>query len=389
MSIDPLLAAYATWADLAACTMIWAIVRSRRAAPRVKRACSRRVLVVRPCTGRDAYLEPALRSSRSLAGLDVSVVCAVRDEADPAAEIARRAGARVVLTGARGANRKAAQIAAVLEIEQDWDVLVIADADVELDRCAIAELLAPLDDERVGATWAPPVETAPLTFADRASASVLDASLHAFPLLSALDPRGMVGKLFAVKRAALARAGGFSTLVDRLGEDMELARRLRAAGDEIVAVNAFARSLASGRGAREVVERYARWIAVVRAQRAALLPAYPLLLASAPSFIALAIVLAAAGRPLALAACAIVLAVRLAVAVAARVRTRRPLRPATLLLAALAADALLLVAFVRAIASARVVWRGVELRVSRGRVASREGERPSHEDEHGLGDAHP
>jgi ceramide glucosyltransferase len=369
--MDALLAGYAVWADAAACTMIWAMLRAPT--PPRARTLARRVLVVRPCAGREPHLERTLASSRCLP--DASVVFAVRDGDDPAFDVAWRAcvelsrsgaDARLVITHAHGANRKAAQIAVALEaVATPYDVIVVADADVEIDAETVDALLAALEDERVGAAWASPVETAASTFADRISAAVLDASLHAFPLLAALDARGMVGKLFAVRREALERAGGFSAVADCLGEDMELARRLRACGHDVVAVPAFAASRASGRRLGDVVARYARWIAVVRAQRTPLLAAYPLLIASAPLFVLSAFLLWASGRPLALVACAAVLAVRLAIAVVARRRTRRPLGGRALPLDAFAADVLLLVAWVRALVSRRVVWRGVELRIAR------------------------
>ncbi len=387
--MSPALAAWLVWADAVASTSVWAVLRASSAPPRGTFAGS--VVLVRPCAGAHEHLERALASTSALVGTPkLSVVLAVRDAADRAAPVARRAhvelaraglDVRLVWTGAPGPNRKIGQLAAALAVAPQADAIVIADADVELDRATVDDLLATLA-AGAGASWAAPVEPRPASLADRASAAVLDSSLHAFPLLAALDARGMVGKLVAVRRTALERAGGLAPLAEFLGEDLELARRLHARGFRVVRARAMARSIVSHRTMSAVFARYARWLAVVRAQRPALLLAYPLLLASAPLLLASALALRA---PL---AAAIVVAARTALAAAARVRTGAPIRWPTLPVAALAADVLLLAAFARALASTRVVWEGVALRVRGGRIAPQR-ERSGDRGEQRLGDAHP
>jgi ceramide glucosyltransferase len=178
----------------------------------------------------------------------------------------------------------------------------------------------------------------------------------------------MVGKLFAIRRDALATIGGFDALVSYLGEDMELARRLSAADLRVLVTATPARSLAQGRSWPEVVRRYARWMAVLRAQRPWFLAGYPLVVASAPLQAALAL-FAAIRHPLAgAAALGATLAARYGVAVAARVRSSRSLRG--LALAPWAADVTLLAALAVAVSSRTVHWRGVALRIDRRNVAA-------------------
>jgi ceramide glucosyltransferase len=200
------------------------------------------------------------------------------------------------------------------------------------------------------------------TWGDRASQALLGASLHAFPLLSRIDRHGMVGKLVALRRASLEAVGGFASLARVLGEDMELGCRLAGRGEKVVVAGATARSLAAGRSLGAVVARYARWVAVVRGQRPLLLPSYPLLFASAPIVAALAL---GAGAP-AIAGAALGLRVALARAAQAACGRRGSLPSA--LAEALLADTLLLAAFVRAVGSREVEWRGERLRVLRGGI---------------------
>ncbi|MEO7330660.1 MAG: glycosyltransferase, partial [Minicystis sp.] len=229
-------------------------------------------------------------------------------------------------------------------------------------------LIAPLTGPApCAAVWAPPVERAVAqTAGDRASIALLGASLHAFPLLAGLDRAGLVGKLFAVRRDVLDDLGGFGALADHLGEDMELARRIRARGGAIEAAPLVARSMAAGRSMEQVVGRFARWLMVIRAQRPWLLPTYPLLFFATPLIVTLALLTAPGAPRIALAAAALALTSRLGVALAAARASGRPVRMRSAPAEALRGDLLLARAFVRALGSRRFSWRGTELFVERG-----------------------
>ncbi len=272
---------------------------------RVGRARDQEVVLLRPCAGAEPELARCLASWPSHAGPAPRVIFAVgspEDAALPVAEAAalrlrdRGVDATVLVTEARGPNHKAAQLAVAAGAAIRADVLVVADSDVDLEGLDLGAIVDPIAaDDRVAACWAPPVEHgAARTLGDRASQALLGASLHAFPLLARLDGGGMVGKLCALRATSLAAAGGFASLVDVLGEDMELARRFARRGEKVAVARVTARSLASGRTLVAVAARYARWIAVVRRQRPLLLASYPLLFAATPLISTAALV---AGAP--------------------------------------------------------------------------------------------
>jgi ceramide glucosyltransferase len=358
------------WTFLTSSVGAWAWMRSRNKATGTGRELPRTVLF-RPCAGSEPWLAQALGSS-SGAPVDTRFLVASEDDGAHAvaADVARRLRdeggvASVVVTGARGPNRKVDQLARAVAAEGDGaDILVVADSDVALSAADIAALVAPLVAGTADATWAPPVEVGAVTMGDRASRAILDASLHSFALLSALDPNGMVGKLFAVRRAALEGVGGFGALADYLGEDMELARRLSAAGGRVVVAPVIARSLVRGRSWSDVLARYARWIRVIRAQRPALVVSYPLLLAATPLQLVCAIAAVVLREPSAILALVGVVAARWAIAVLARVRSGRSLDG--IAVAPWLADATLLVAFALALSSRTFSWRGVPLRIKGG-----------------------
>ena len=208
MTTGALSALALTWSAAFASTAMWAALRSKRAARSTSEPVARATLI-RPCAGDEPALARALGSTalaaRSFPMAVRFAVASLTDTATPAAEAARgqlRASgldAEVVVTGARGPNRKADQLARTLDREPCAPIVIVADSDVDLTGLPLDDLVAALASPGVGAVWATPIEVAASTGADRASAAVLDASLHAFPLLAALDPRGVVGKLFAVR----------------------------------------------------------------------------------------------------------------------------------------------------------------------------------------------
>jgi len=331
----------------------------------------RRVVLIRPLAGSEEGLEARLAQA---GGAD-EVIFAVGSSDDGAMGAAIRAvealrgrgvAARIVVTRAGGPNHKAAQLAIAVAAAGDDDdrILAVADSDVELEATTIARLVVPLRGAIV-ATWAPPVEAREArTRGDAASRAVLDASLHAFSLLAGIDRNGFVGKLFAIREGALRRVGGFGALRDHLGEDMELGRRLRAAGLGFAPVAVLARSVAQGRTLPAVVDRYRRWLLVIRGQRAALLLSYPLLLAAAPGFLAASTLGIARGDVIVSLAGLLGLAARAAVAIAARHAAGRSAPLLATLRDALIADGVLLVALALALRSRAVVWRGVPLTVT-------------------------
>lgn len=356
---------------------IWRGRAARRQLPRVVGPEKPSVLVVRPCAGHEPFLEKTLDSlARAKRTFDLSCRFAIESSGDAALPAAERAvktlresgiAAEVVFTGGGGPNRKVAQLATATN---NADIVIVADSDVDLSDIDLDVLVAPLlGKDAVWIAWAPPVEHAkPKTLGDRASAAVLGASLHSFPILAQLDPRGLVGKLFAIRKEALDAIGGFGSLVDYLGEDMEMARRVRTRGGSVVAVPLIAPSLASGRSWQSVVARFSRWLTVIRAQRNHLLWSYPgLFFATWPIFL-LSILFARIEPVPGLVAATLVLTTRLLIAFFATHVGGRPVRLSTVLRDAVLADIVLACAFAHALRSRTVTWRNHVLVVDRSGI---------------------
>lgn len=318
---------------------------------------SEETLLLRPCAGAEEGLADRLR--RTDGANDAWALVANADDGARPAIARAHLDEKITNPSKDLANPKVAQLAAAeaLGFPALCTYIVVADSDVRLAPGTLAALVAPLrEDPNSAVVWAPPVEVGvPRTVGDRLSQAVLAGSLHAFPLLAPLDPSGLVGKLFAIRRSDLEALGGFAALGNFLGEDMELARRLRVSGKRVHVAPFIAEAFPEGRSVAAVVARYARWIAVIRLQRPALLASYPLLLAGFP-LLAVACIAFGAWGPLAFAT-----GTRLAVSLAAR--RHRPQTQFFVFLAnavvdTLIADVVLLVAWGRALTAAQISWRG-------------------------------
>ncbi len=375
--MTPLLAlATAWWAVMTAVPLV-AASRARRAFPENGGRPTPIDLLVRPCTGTPVHLEEALLSTGAARGLiGARVRFTVDDANDPALPVAQAAAqalrdrgldAWAVVASGPGANRKAAQLLAIVKTERPEGPVVVVDADVDLTDEPLDQLAAAAHAPGFGAAWRPVVEIAGTTPADAASAALLGASLHAFALLGHLDPHGLVGKLFAFAPSRIRAAGHdverlLSLGLDTLGEDMAFAAGLQKAGLHIALCPGAGRSLLSGRTWDTVVERYTRWILVIRTQRPGWLVSYPLLFLAAPLLVMTGLGLALSGEMAGLTLVASTLFSRLLTArLAIRLSGRRtPPGPGALL----AADRLLATAFLRALRARDVSWGGrrIELR---------------------------
>ncbi|MCK6573235.1 glycosyltransferase [Myxococcota bacterium] len=388
--------AFSLWLALLAALPLVALARGRRArdaAPPPEGPLPTGGVLLRPCTGTPPWLSTAL-ATVPVGAPGLRLRFSVDRADDPALPVARAVAERlcadghdasVVVLGGPGLNRKAAQLVAGAGAFADAPFIVVADADVDLAAVDLRPLAGPLLDASAApapaAVWQPVVEGPGDTPADRASAALLGASLHAFPLIGRLDPTGLVGKLFAFDPRRVSACGALTAGVDVLGEDMALAGRLAAHGEHTALAPGAARSLARGRSAEAMLERYTRWLLVVRTQRPGRLWSYPVLFLGpwglACGGLGLAVVDAGAGLALALGA----LLVRHATAEVARrlagdPRARLPRPPVRDLIAA---DALLACAFVSALRARSVTWAGRRLSVGAPAVPAR---RPSHPSEH-------
>lgn len=364
--------------------LVFAVIQRGRMRRRFHRAALpqpstlNKCLLIRPCAGDEPHLRECLLSiAAATCDFPVRILLAVDDPKDgalPTLEAARgELAARgfdtaVVIAPIIGPNRKASILAECLRLEgKDADAVVIADSNISLKGYDLNQLVTGLfQDSRTGAVWAPFRETSDIrSFGNTASEAVLHYSWHSFGLLSAVDPGGMVGKLFAVRKDALQAVSDFRDLVHVLGEDMALSKALRTNGYRVIAAPRPAVSPVSAKSRQETKYRHFRWMLVIKSQRPALLISYPMLFFNS-LLVYFTAILCAPMLPMQAAALAAGgFIVRLSVGyTAARMLEIRP-APSTLLKGVFIADVLLLSAFIKALFTRSFTWRGRALKINK------------------------
>jgi ceramide glucosyltransferase len=365
--------------------------------------------LIRPCAGN----EPGLAERLTLLGGATRVtfcIASADDQARTAAEFAvsllqsKGIDAELLVTHANGPNRKAAQLAAATSARNlGATYIACVDSDVRLSPNALLDLTRPMEtDSGLGATWSPVEEICDglwgreeRPYNERSAAgaaasakpddgrscplsrvvsqAILNASPHAFRFMRHLDGSVFVGKLFAIRSDLLAQVGGFEALTSYLGEDLELAHRVRGAGFRYRSITNLGVADRSVSSLSEVAARFSRWQTVIKQRSPHLLLAYPLLFAALPwatLVLPLALGTKQGGTLLAAMVCMRLL---LALALGRKGKapggqqqgtsTADPFSPVVL------AELTLSYAWLRTLISSQVSWRGETLRVQGKTIA--------------------
>jgi hypothetical protein len=202
---------------------------------------------------------------------------------------------------------------------------------------------------------APPHPLAAAGLTARAVRGLLTATHHDFRALDVMraGASAACGKAMALGPAALAL---LPEIADCIGEDLELARRLHAAGERVVLVDTVARIPQRPHAPLPAaLARFTRWLQVLRAHRPALWMTVPLLLAPTPLLLAATLLL---GSPFA--------AIAVVCLVASRALLAHRLAPEAGRGDWVLGEVLLLAAFVCSVRTRKIRWRGRVFDVARG-----------------------
>lgn len=247
-------------------------------------------------------------------------------------------------------NRKVGHLAYALAAlsRRDDTVVLAVDADVRVDGALVASLVDELREGAALASAAPRPEVRD-TLAGRMVRGLLVQSHHNFEVLDVMSAgaRAVCGKAIALSPAAQAE---LVRLGDCIGEDLELSQVLHERGLEVRLARAPARvPQAADARAGAVLDRFTRWMQVLRAHRPALFPTVPLFFSPTPVLMVLASFVATPAS-----AAALCVLVGLRIALANRLDGRAGLRFEWLL-----AELLLSFAWLDSVRRGRIVtWRG-------------------------------
>ncbi|WP_224243019.1 glycosyltransferase family 2 protein [Hyalangium gracile] len=174
-------------------------------------------------------------------------------------------------------NRKVGHLLYALEVLPTQGRVVLAvDADVAVTGALVEALAAPVAAGAALSTAAPtPVGVRGLVA--WAVSGLLRHSHHSFRALHAMSAgaKAVCGKALGLSPVAAEELRG---LADHIGEDLELAKRLHARGQEVALAEEPALvPMEPMRSWRPAVERFTRWMQVLASHRPGLYPTVPLL----------------------------------------------------------------------------------------------------------------
>ncbi|MET1047510.1 MAG: bacteriohopanetetrol glucosamine biosynthesis glycosyltransferase HpnI, partial [Hyphomicrobium sp.] len=200
------------------------------------------VSVLKPVHGAQPFLYECLRTFCDQDWPQYEVIFGAHSDNDPAVAVVKRLIAEfpdkdlrlVIDPSFAGPNPRASNLANIYKAAR-YDILIVADADLKVDRNCIASLAAPLADPKVGAVasiykglpygGAPAADFGTMNISDWFAPSVLvDVGLRGIDFVFAMC---------SVRRQALDSFGGFNHLSNFFPDDFALGNLVAQRGYEV------------------------------------------------------------------------------------------------------------------------------------------------------------
>jgi ceramide glucosyltransferase len=256
----------------------WLAVRTRLRAARVPRCDLPAATVLKPLCGAETETYECLRSFCNQEYPAFQVIFGVADHNDPVIGIAQRLqrefpqrDLQIVIDGRQhGSSRKVSNLVNMMAYA-DHDYIVVADSDVRVARDYLAKVVAPLLAPDVG------IVTCPYRGVSRGGLwSRLESMFINEWFMPSVRVAAMAGSRafafgasIALRRDALARIGGFMSIVDQLADDYRLGELTRNAGLRTVLSDVVVEIAVAERRFAELIGHELRWLRTIRTVRPA------------------------------------------------------------------------------------------------------------------------
>ncbi len=204
---------------------------------------------------------------------DYEILFAVNDDADPASALIQRIMTEFperrirLLVGAEhlGANRKVNKLARLAR-EAQYELLVLSDGDMRVGPQYLREVVAPLEDRKIGAVTSFYRGTAEKNLGAELEAVGASSDFFAGVLMAGWT-EGIsfaLGASIATTKGWLAKMGGFAAIADALADDYELGHRMAKAGGEVVLSREPVWTMYPAQTFRSFWDHQVRWARTVR-----------------------------------------------------------------------------------------------------------------------------
>jgi len=234
------------------------------------------VTVLKPLCGAEPRLHECLRSFCEQTYPCFQIVFGVRDPEDPAVAIVRQLRREyphhdlelIIDPSEHGSSLKVSNLINMFRAAR-YDTLVLADSDVRVPSDYLARVAAPLAESAVGiVTCAYRGVPSGGSWSLLLAAFVNDWFMPSVYVAEALGVSDFVsGVTIALRRDALASAGGFEAIADQLADDFRLGQLTRAQGLTTVLSDVIVETEIDERSGRELIRHELRWLRTIRAVR--------------------------------------------------------------------------------------------------------------------------
>ncbi len=204
------------------------------------------------------------------------ILFCVTDEGDPAFPVLQKLKSdfpqtriRIVIgSGRNGTNDKVSKLARLVE-EASYEHLVISDSDVRVEPNYLRELVAPLQDPRVGAVTCFYVPSSETTWVQRLQDVGMLSDFYPGILVAwQLDGvKFALGPTICTTRHHLQEFGGYPVLENQPADDLQVGRLITERGHEVVLLPYAISTVPDYSSLRELFLKRLRWITVMRQMR--------------------------------------------------------------------------------------------------------------------------
>ena len=232
--------------------------------------------ILKPLCGAEPALYEHLRSFCEQHYPSWQVVFGVRDPHDPALEVVHRLRSefpqldlQIAINSAQhGISSKVSNLVNMMPLARH-DYIVIADSDIRVGPDYLERVIAPLLDERVGiVTCLYRGCPRPGFWSLLASIFINEWFVPSVRVLALSGSRAFAfGATIALRRATLARVGGFAVIADQLPDDYRLGELTRRVGLRTVLSVVEVETCVDEADLGELVRHQLRWLRTIRTVR--------------------------------------------------------------------------------------------------------------------------
>src|SRR5215475_12430925 len=229
--------------------------------------------ILKPLCGAEPALYEHLRSFCEQHYPSWQVVFGVRDPRDPALEVVRRLRGEFPLldlqvavnSAQHGISSKVSNLVNMMPLARH-DYLVLADSDIRVGPDYLERVITPLLDERVGiVTCLYRGSPRPGPWSLLGSLFINEWFMPSVRVAALLGSRAFAfGATIALRRATLARIGGFTSIADQLPDDYRLGELTRRVGLRTVLADIEVETCVEETGPGNLVRHELRWLRTIR-----------------------------------------------------------------------------------------------------------------------------